>query len=47
MPDEHVFYGTASELYKKLSDKEMKGEFVIVIEGRDNKAVAKTTSNRS
>lgn len=47
MLDEHVFYGTASELYKKLSDKEMKGEFVIVIEGRDNKAVAKTTSNRS
>jgi 16S rRNA (cytidine1402-2'-O)-methyltransferase len=47
MLDEHVFYGTASELYKKLSDKEMKGEFVIVIEGRDNKPVAKTTSSRS
>ena len=36
LPDERMFYGTASELFKRLSDKEMKGEFVIVIEGRDN-----------
>jgi len=36
MPDEQMFYGTAADLYAKLSGKEMKGEFVIVIEGRDS-----------
>ena len=36
LPDEQMFYGTAPDLFKKFSDKEMKGEFVIVIEGRDN-----------
>jgi len=36
LPDEQMFYGTATDLFKKFSDKEMKGEFVIVIEGRDN-----------
>lgn len=34
MPDERKFYGTASELYRKLGGSELKGEFVIVIEGR-------------
>ena len=34
MPDEQMFYGTAVELYKKFEAKPMKGEFVIVIEGR-------------
>jgi 16S rRNA (cytidine1402-2'-O)-methyltransferase len=34
MPDEQMFYGTAADLHKQFSSKEMKGEFVIVIEGR-------------
>lgn len=34
MPDEQMFYGTAAELHKQFSAREMKGEFVIVIEGR-------------
>lgn len=34
LPDEQMFYGNAIELYKRLSGKELKGEFVIVIEGR-------------
>jgi 16S rRNA (cytidine1402-2'-O)-methyltransferase len=34
--DEQMFYGTAVQLHKRLSEKELKGEFVIVIEGRDN-----------
>ncbi len=34
MPDEQMFYGTAVELHKQFSAKPMKGEFVIVIEGR-------------
>lgn len=34
MPDEQMFYGNAVELHKKFSAKEMKGEFVIVIEGK-------------
>jgi 16S rRNA (cytidine1402-2'-O)-methyltransferase len=36
MPDEQMFYGTAVQLHKHLAEKELKGEFVIVIEGRDN-----------
>ncbi len=47
LPDEQMFYGAASELYKKFSEKEMKGEFVIVIEGRDNESAAKATVRRS
>lgn len=47
LPDEQMFYGTANELYKRFSDKEMKGEFVIVIEGRDNESAARTTPRRS
>ncbi|MGB5875457.1 MAG: 16S rRNA (cytidine(1402)-2'-O)-methyltransferase [Bacteroidota bacterium] len=34
MPDERIFYGTASELYRQLSPKKLKGEFVVIIEGR-------------
>lgn len=34
MPDEQMFYGNAVELHKRFSAKEMKGEFVIVIEGK-------------
>lgn len=34
MPDEQMFYGTAVELYKRFSSKEIKGEYVLVIEGR-------------
>ena len=47
MPDEQMFYGTAAELYKRFSGKEMKGEFVIVIEGRGNDPAAKATSRHS
>jgi len=35
MPDEQMFYGTAVELQKQFSAKERKGEFVIVIEGKN------------
>jgi 16S rRNA (cytidine1402-2'-O)-methyltransferase len=34
MPEEQMLYGTAPGLYKLCQAKEMKGEFVIVIEGR-------------
>jgi 16S rRNA (cytidine1402-2'-O)-methyltransferase len=34
MPGEKMFYGTATELYEQCSARELKGEFVIVIEGR-------------
>jgi len=34
LADEQMLYGTAPELYRRCSEKEMKGEFVIVIEGR-------------
>jgi 16S rRNA (cytidine1402-2'-O)-methyltransferase len=34
MPDEHMFYGSAEQLHKELSARELKGEFVVVIEGR-------------
>jgi 16S rRNA (cytidine1402-2'-O)-methyltransferase len=47
LPDERMFYGTATDLYKQFSAKEMKGEFVIVIEGRDNESAAKSTSRKS
>jgi 16S rRNA (cytidine1402-2'-O)-methyltransferase len=35
LPDERMFYGTAPELYREFSAKETKGEFVIVVEGRN------------
>ena len=34
LPDEQLLYGNAAELHKQLSSKQMKGEFVIVIEGK-------------
>lgn len=34
MPDEKIFYGTSTELYRLLSPRKLKGEFVIVIEDR-------------
>ena len=34
MPGERMLYGTASELFALCAAKEIKGEFVIVIEGR-------------
>jgi 16S rRNA (cytidine1402-2'-O)-methyltransferase len=34
MPDEQMFYGTAVQLHRKFAGKPVKGEFVIVIEGR-------------
>ena len=37
MPDEHMFYGSAEQLHKELSARELKGEFVVVIEGRTGK----------
>lgn len=46
LPDERMFYGTATDLYRQFSAKEMKGEFVIVIEGRDNEAAARPSSKR-
>ena len=33
MPDEQVFRGTASDLYMLVSKKDLKGEFVVVVEG--------------
>ena len=35
MPDEQMFYGTAVDLHRQFASKERKGEFVIVIEGKD------------
>lgn len=34
LPEERIFHGTASRLYHELGAKDLKGEFVIVIEGR-------------
>jgi 16S rRNA (cytidine1402-2'-O)-methyltransferase len=34
LPGEKIFHGTAAGLYRELGPKELKGEFVIVIEGR-------------
>jgi 16S rRNA (cytidine1402-2'-O)-methyltransferase len=36
LPDEQIYHGTAAELYRLLSRDERKGEFVIVIEGRQH-----------
>lgn len=47
LPDEQMFHGTPAELYKRFSSKEMKGEFVIVVEGRDNVSTSKPISRRS
>ena len=34
LPEERIYHGTAAALYRELGPKELKGEFVIVIEGR-------------
>ena len=37
MPDERIFRGTAGELYRLFEKKNLKGEFVVVVEGaKDN-----------
>jgi 16S rRNA (cytidine1402-2'-O)-methyltransferase len=46
LPDEQMFYGTATDLFKRFSRKEMKGEFVIVIEGRANDPAIRASSKR-
>lgn len=37
MDDEEIFYGTAKYLYESLSKRNLKGEFVIVVEGTNEK----------
>jgi 16S rRNA (cytidine1402-2'-O)-methyltransferase len=34
LPDEKIYHGTANTLYRDLGEKDLKGEFVIVVEGR-------------
>jgi 16S rRNA (cytidine1402-2'-O)-methyltransferase len=34
MPDEQIFHATAAGLYRQLGNKEMKGEFVVVVDGK-------------
>lgn len=34
MPDEQIFRGTAIELYRQFEKKNLKGEFVVVVEGK-------------
>jgi 16S rRNA (cytidine1402-2'-O)-methyltransferase len=34
LPDERIFHGTALQLHRDLGPKDLKGEFVIVVEGR-------------
>jgi 16S rRNA (cytidine1402-2'-O)-methyltransferase len=34
MPDERIYHDTAAGLYRTLGTKELKGEFVVVIDGR-------------
>jgi 16S rRNA (cytidine1402-2'-O)-methyltransferase len=38
LPDEKIYYGTAVELHTRLGQKDIKGEFVIVIEGKNSGA---------
>jgi 16S rRNA (cytidine1402-2'-O)-methyltransferase len=37
MPDEQIFRGTALGLYRQFEKKNMKGEFVIVVEGNSSR----------
>lgn len=41
LPDEEMFYGSAVELHQRFQANERKGEFVIVIEGRNTDAGTK------
>jgi len=34
LPDEHIYHDTPAGLYRTLGTKELKGEFVVVIDGR-------------
>ncbi len=36
MPDEKIYHGTADSLARQLGQKEIKGEFVVIIEGRSS-----------
>lgn len=38
MPDEKIYHGTAQSLARLLGQKEVKGEFVVIIEGRGSSA---------
>jgi 16S rRNA (cytidine1402-2'-O)-methyltransferase len=33
LPDEQIFHGTSKSILERFSGKEMKGEFVVVVEG--------------
>jgi 16S rRNA (cytidine1402-2'-O)-methyltransferase len=46
LPDEKVLHGTAEELYRYCAGKEMKEEFVIVIEGRERDQTAPRSRSR-
>lgn len=35
LPDEKIYHGTADSLYKQLGQKEGKGEFVVIVEGKN------------
>ena len=37
MPDEEIFHGNAPALASKFEKEERKGEFVVVIEGKETK----------
>ena len=34
MPDEQIFHATAAGLYRQLGNKDMKGEFVAIVDGK-------------
>ncbi len=34
MPDEHIYHATAAGLYRQLGNKDMKGEFVVIVDGK-------------
>lgn len=34
MPDEQIYHATAAGLYRQLGSKDMKGEFVVIVDGR-------------
>ena len=38
MPEEEIFRGSARELFRHCEEKKMKGEFVIVVEGKGGKS---------
>lgn len=34
MPDEQIYHATAAGLYRQLGNKDMKGEFVVIVDGK-------------